>query len=128
MLHHLHKRKTPPSRYGSEAAFLSSDTGLQWEYVNVSEETIADDSSCVFDVHELKRCNKADLKLLRKGTGQFLSAVSGAERKLFDLPGTDGCQDGFQCPKGLRSRDSGACAPGAQEEAARAYRILPWII
>ena len=40
--------------------------GLQWEYVNVSEETIADDSSCIFDVHELKRCNKADLKLLEE--------------------------------------------------------------
>ena len=40
--------------------------GLQWQYVDVSDETIANDSSCIYDAHELKRCNKADLKLLEE--------------------------------------------------------------
>ena len=40
--------------------------GLQWKYVDVSEETIAANSSCIYDTHELKRCNKADLKLLEE--------------------------------------------------------------
>ncbi len=40
--------------------------GLQWKFVNVSEETIASDSSCIYDEHELKRCNKADLELLEE--------------------------------------------------------------
>ena len=40
--------------------------GLQWKYVDVSEETIANDTSCIYDTHELKRCNKDDLKLLEE--------------------------------------------------------------
>ncbi len=32
----------------------------------MSKETIADDGSCIFNVHELKRRNKADLKLLEE--------------------------------------------------------------
>lgn len=40
--------------------------GLQWKYVDVSEETIAANSSCIYDTHELKHCNKADLKLLEE--------------------------------------------------------------
>jgi len=40
--------------------------GLQWQNVDITEETIANDTSCIFDAHELKRCNKNDLKLLEE--------------------------------------------------------------
>lgn len=40
--------------------------GLQWENVHITEDTIANDTSYIDDVHELKRCNKEDLRLLEE--------------------------------------------------------------